>query len=58
MPFPQRSVPTLERQAPCGGLTGLPNHSLPKGQPEKKKKKIKSLSSQIQHAPSISINLF
>ena len=32
MPFPQRSVPVLERQAPCGGLTGEPNLSLSKVQ--------------------------
>jgi hypothetical protein len=32
MPFPQRSIPVLERQAPCGGLIGEPNLSLPKDQ--------------------------
>lgn len=32
MPFPQRSVPVLERQAPWGGLIGEPNLSLPKDQ--------------------------
>ena len=32
LPFPQRSIPALERQAPCGGLTGEPNLSLPKDQ--------------------------
>ena len=32
MPFPQRSIPVLERQAPCGGLTGEPNLSLSKVQ--------------------------
>ena len=33
MPFPQRSIPALERQAPCGGLTGEPSLSLSKVQP-------------------------
>ena len=32
MPFPQRSIPVLERQAPCGGLIGEPNLSLSKDQ--------------------------
>jgi hypothetical protein len=32
MPFPQRSIPVLERPAPCGGLTGEPNLSLSKVQ--------------------------
>ena len=33
LPFPQRSIPALERQAPCGGLTGEPNLSLPTVRP-------------------------
>ena len=51
-PFPQRSVPTRERQAPCGGLTGDAD-SLPVESPSRFLKKIKILSSRLQHGLSI-----
>jgi len=43
-PFPQRSVPTREKQAPCGGLTSEPTLSLPKGRTEKKNSQFSFIS--------------
>ena len=51
MPFPQRSIQTLERNAPCGGLIGG-SRFLPTERPSQIVK-LRTLSSHLQHCPSL-----